>query len=132
MRRSSIVSVTIITVVFLIFVLPLIIALAWLSYEINYSSGSSNPKRDTFTFSNADYQYGNASPMKQFNYYGCVAKECGGDTHDYECLEKCKYKTFRKGMGAQDTKGMLCDFYTNNDRDYYRCLAQMYTGYRYQ
>ena len=43
--------------------------------------------RSSFAFDNSMYQEDPPSVDLQENYFKCIAKECGGNTHDYDCLE---------------------------------------------
>ena len=83
-------------------------------------------------FSNANYQYSNPNVERQYNYYKCISDECGGNTHNYNCLEKCHLKTFRRGMRVPDIKDMICSQYGSGSEDeYYKCLDDVYSDYRY-
>jgi len=77
------------------------------------------------------YQYSQPSLPKERNYYECVSEECAGNTQDYNCLEKCKLMTFRKGMGTMDTKDWVCFPFAENEDAYYKCLSEVYADYRY-
>ena len=92
---------------------------------------TSGKQRSDFTFNNAMYQYGNASIDRQYNYFDCVEKECGGNTTDYFCMQKCRFKASRQGMKAPDVKDMVCAPYQNDEHAYYRCLAATYADYKY-
>jgi hypothetical protein len=86
---------------------------------------------ETFTFNNSQYQYGNPNLKREYNYYKCLQDECGGDTHNYGCLEKCHLKTYRRGMKAPDIKDLVCQSYSGDTDAYYRCLDAVYTDYKY-
>jgi len=77
------------------------------------------------------YQYSNPSLPKERNYYMCISEECGGNTQNYDCLEKCKLKTFRAGMDTMDTKDWVCFPFAEDEDAYYKCLSQVYADYRY-
>jgi len=89
------------------------------------------PQRSGFVFDNADYEYSNPSVIKEWYYANCVAKECGGNTFDYPCLEKCHLKTFRTGMLEKDIVDMVCEPYSSNEHAYYQCLDNVYADYKY-
>lgn len=83
-------------------------------------------------FNNSEYQYGNPNVEREYNYYKCISDECGGNTHDYPCLEKCHLKAYRRGMAENDIQSMVCQAYaSSNEDEYYKCLDQVYTRYRY-
>ena len=84
-----------------------------------------------FTFNNSEYSYSNPDTVHEWDYYGCIKNECGGNTHDYDCLEKCHLKAFRKGMDTMDTKDWVCLPYANDEDAYYRCLDNAYADYKY-
>jgi len=88
-------------------------------------------QKSRFVFSNADYQYGNPNLGREYHYYKCLADECNGNTHDYECLEKCHLKAYRRGMKEPDVKDMVCMKYRDDEHAYYRCLDSVYADYRY-
>ena len=84
-----------------------------------------------FTFNNSEYQYGNPNLMREWYYYKCMDKDCGGQTHDYLCLEKCHLKAYRAGMMEKDIKDMVCQPYSSDEDAYYRCLDSVYADYKY-
>lgn len=87
--------------------------------------------RSGFKFTNANYQYSNASPPREKMYYECITRECGGRTDDQECLDMCQIQSYRADMGAGDVKDLVCQPYIGDKRVYYRCLNQLYGDYRY-
>lgn len=87
--------------------------------------------KSSFTFNNSDYQYSNANVKREYDYYKCISQECGGNTHDYNCLEKCHLKAYRKGMLEPDIKDMVCAPYVKDENAYYRCLDDAYADYKY-
>ncbi len=95
------------------------------------NSEHQRSSRSGATFNNSEYQYSNPDLTKEQFYYDCISKECGGNTHDYYCLQKCHLKTFRRGMKTMDTKDWVCMPYANDEDAYYRCLANTYADYRY-
>lgn len=109
------------TSIFILIVLSLVVLFLFCKYS----------KRSNFTFNNSDYQYSNPTIGREWNYYTCLDKECGGNTHDYDCLEKCHLKTYRKGMKGMDTKDWVCLPYADDENAYYRCLDSVYADYRY-
>lgn len=83
-------------------------------------------------FDNSEYQYGNPSQWREDYYYSCLAKECGGNTQDYDCLAKCHLKSFRVDMGAKrDHADWVCYNYQGDEDAYYRCLNNVYSDYKY-
>jgi len=83
-------------------------------------------------FDNSEYQYGNPSQWREQYYRDCIVKECKGNTHDYNCLEKCHLKSFRVDMGDQkDHAYWVCYNYRNDEDAYYRCLDAVYADYKY-
>jgi hypothetical protein len=82
-------------------------------------------------FNNSQYQNSNPNVQRSYDYYKCIAEQCGGKTHDYDCLEMCHLQAFRKGMMEEDIKDMVCSPYLKDTRAYYRCLDSVYTGYRF-
>lgn len=103
-----------------------------------------NSKFDGFRFipTNRDYQYSNPALNRENWYYQCVRDECNNSTNDYNCLQKCHLKTFRKGFGFGDSQGpagwrvfdhadYVCLPYKNNQEEYYKCLNAVYTNYHY-
>lgn len=83
-----------------------------------------------FKFDNADYQYGRPNMENENYYYQCLKEECNDDTHDFDCLEKCHTKTFKKGEKTIDHADWQCMRYRDNEDDYYRCLDWMYSDGR--
>lgn len=72
---------------------------------------------------NANYQYFNPNLNNEYNYYDCLSNECDGDTRNYDCLERCKLKTFM-GRNVSPLKNVLCMDKTGDD--YYDCLVHYY------
>jgi len=103
--------------------IALIVILIFLVYLSSQKSG--------FTFNNSEYQYSNANVAREYDYYKCINDQCGGNTHDYLCLQRCHLKSYRKGMLAPDIKDRVCEPYFNNPDAYYRCLAATYSDYKY-
>lgn len=73
---------------------------------------------------NSDYQYFNPNLKNEMGYYECLSNECGGNTEDYDCLERCKLKTFM-GRYVSPLKEVLCRDKTG--KDYYDCLVHYYS-----
>ena len=92
---------------------------------------SEEESSDNFVFNNSQYQYGNPNVRRQYDYYKCVANECGGKTHDYPCLSICHLKTFRKGMEEPDIQDLVCQSHFSDPKAYYNCLSNVYSDYRY-
>lgn len=88
-------------------------------------------QKSGFIFDNRNYQYSNPNVDRQYHYYKCIANECAGNTHNYDCLEKCHLKTFRKGMKAPDIQSRVCEPLKHDEDQFYKCLDSVYTGYRY-
>ena len=88
-------------------------------------------QKSSFTFNNSQYQYSNANVAREYDYYKCINDECGGNTHDYLCLQRCHLKSYRKGMLEPDIKDRVCEPYLEYPDAYYRCLAATYADYRY-
>lgn len=96
------------------------------------------PCRSDFTpgqFGNAEYQNSTPNRAKQWRYNRCVVEECGGDTNDYDCQQKCRLKVYRRDMGVMDTKDWACWKYgpmgMNDEDAYYRCLGGAYADWKY-
>ena len=96
------------------------------------------PCRSGFTpgqFGNAEYQNSTPNKAKQWRYNRCVVEECGGDTNDYACQQRCRLKVYRRGMEVMDTKDWACWQYgpmgENNEDAYYRCLGGAYADWKY-
>lgn len=88
----------------------------------------SNPR----PFNNSEYQYGNEGPQTEDNYYKCLMEDCKGNTHNYDCLEKCRIKSFRSaGPHNIDAQSWVCMKYRDNEDAYYKCLDNVYADYRY-
>ena len=86
-------------------------------------------------FNNGDYQYKPPSPITQNDYYKCLHNECSGNTYDYNCVEKCHLKAFRKDMenkptAAWDAQTWVCMSYSNDKESFYKCLDQVYADYK--
>ncbi len=95
-------------------------------------------KYDNYRFGNADYQYKPPPPTVQNNYYKGIQNECGGNTYDYNCLEKVHLKAFRGDMENQPTAAWDAQTHVcMNSPDVidefslYRCLGGTYADYRY-
>ncbi len=84
-----------------------------------------------YKFDNSMYSYGNPNTAREAHYYQCIKDECGGDTHDYDCLEKCHLKSYRKGMKTIDHADWVCYNYRFDEHAYYKCLDSVYADYRY-
>jgi hypothetical protein len=93
--------------------------------------GLTCSSRSGFTFNNSEYQYSNPNVYRQWYYYKCLEKDCGGDTHDYDCLEKCHLKAYRMDMDSIDVKDWVCMPYAKDEDAFYRCLDSVYADYRY-
>ncbi len=87
--------------------------------------------KSLFKFDNTMYQYDPPSIDLQEDYFKCIARECGGNTHDYNCLEKCHLKAFRRDMMTLDRVDLVCHNYRNDEDAYYRCLDEVYADYKY-
>lgn len=94
-----------------------------------FPSGTKFPKGSTF--SNADYQTYPPSVDIQSDYYGCIANECGGDTFDYECTQKCHLKSYRRYMTTPDHADWVCYRKRHDEDKYYECLANVYADYKF-
>jgi len=81
-------------------------------------------------FNNSDYEYSNPSVSRETQYYSCISSECGGETKDYDCLQKCHIKSFEYDS-PKNIKNRVCEMYTKTSDEYYKCLAQLYSDYRY-
>jgi len=92
-------------------------------------SGGKAPKGATFN--NSEYQTYPPSVDIQEDYYGCIARECGGDTFDYPCLQKCHLKSYRRYMSTPDHADWVCYYKRHNEDDYYKCLANVYSNYEF-
>lgn len=75
---------------------------------------------------NAKYQYDSPNVEKEAKYYRCMQSECGGNTHDYNCLERCRLKTmigdnleYISSLKAANCIGKTGD-------DYVDCLVYQY------
>lgn len=88
----------------------------------------TRPQISNFRFTNADYQYHNPNALREKKYYGCFFEECNGNQNDYDCLEKCKLKAFTYDS-PKDIQSLVCQGYTKDD--YYRCLSEIYSDYKY-
>lgn len=84
-----------------------------------------------FTFNNSEYQYSNPDVPREQYYYKCLVDECDGDTHNYDCLQKCHLKSYRMGMESTDAQDWVCYPYANDENAFYKCLADVYSDYRY-
>lgn len=99
----------------------------------------SSCKSEKMKFDNSMYQYYPPGTDQQNDYYKCLQNECGGNTYDYFCTEKCHLKTFRKGMFTNSTAGWdaqtwVCSKYLDSkygdDHAFYRCLDAVYADYK--
>ena len=120
MKNNSPTMILVIVVVIILFLVLL-----------NKNCGGSSGEPDSFGFNNSEYQNSTPNVKRQYDYYKCIAKECGGKTHDYSCLSKCHLKTFRRGMQSPDIKDLVCQSYFEHPDQYYKCLEQVYSDYRY-
>lgn len=84
--------------------------------------------RSNFEFDNSDYQYSNPSKDVEKSYYGCLFRECRGDTRDFNCLEKCKFQSFHSGE-SKDIRDRMCDYLPQDER--WDCLNNLYQRYGY-
>lgn len=98
-----------------------------------------SPTTSGFTISepgNAEYQNSTPNKTKQWLYNECVVKECGGDTNDYSCQQRCRLKMYRAGMEGMDTQEWACWQYgpqgtQPDERKFYECLGSAYADYKY-
>ena len=88
-------------------------------------------QKSGFTFNNSEYQYSNPDVYREWRYYKCLDKECGGNTHDYDCLEKCHLKAYRFDMDSTDIKDLVCMNYIQDEDAFYKCLDSVYADYKY-
>lgn len=102
---------------------------------IIWASGCS---KDKYKFNNADYQYYPAPITVQNKYYEGIQNECGGNTYDYDCLQKVRFKSFRGDMqnlptSAWDAQTWVCktDPNVKDEESFYRCLGGVYADYKY-
>ena len=93
---------------------------------------------DKYRFNNADYQYYPPPITVQNKYYQGIQDECGGNTYDYDCLEKVHLKAFRGDMekyptSAWDAQTWQCMTSPNvkDEKSFYKCLDGTYAGYQY-
>jgi hypothetical protein len=104
----------------------LIVIVIGVLFLINGCSSKSG-----FTFNNSEYLYSNPNLYREWWYYNCLDKECGGNTHNYDCLEKCHLKAYRMDMNAPDVKDLVCHPYFDDENAFYRCLDATYSDYKY-
>jgi len=83
------------------------------------------------TFDNSEYQTYPPSIDLQEDYYGCIAQECGGNTFDYPCLQRCHLKSYRRYMSTPDHADWVCYYKRHNEDEYYSCLANVYSDYKF-
>lgn len=81
------------------------------------------------------YQYYPPSTRAEVNYTTNVLENCHG-LGDVECLQKAHLQTFREdgGMDYKDIPDMICGTQcgvNKYSKEYYNCLGQMYSDYRY-
>lgn len=88
-----------------------------------------HPSRSNFRFDNTDYQYSNPNKDVEESYYGCLFRECRGDTRDYDCLEKCKFQGFHSNEESKDIRDRMCDYLPEDKR--WDCLNSLYQKYGY-
>ena len=93
---------------------------------------------DNYHFDNSDYQYYPPPTTVQNKYYKGIQNECGGNTYDYNCLEKVHLKAFRGDMekyptSAWDAQTHVCMSSPNvvDEQSLYKCLDGTYAGYKY-
>lgn len=91
-------------------------------------SASEKGKGLDWMVKNNMYQYDSPRPMKELKYYVCLTDECNGDVQNFECLERCRLKTFLdKQSYVSPIKEYLCGGATNS-QEYYDCLANLYSS----
>jgi hypothetical protein len=107
------------------------IVVVWLIVAMSKNS-------DNYQFGNADYQYSPPPITVQNKYYEGIQNECGGNTYDYNCLEKVHLKAFRGDMENLPTAGWdaqthVCMNSPNvvDEDSFYRCLDGTYADYKY-
>ncbi len=93
---------------------------------------------DNYRFDNADYQYDPPPITVQNKYYKGIQNECGGNTYDYNCLEKVHLKAFRGDMEKYPTSAWDAQTYVcmsspdvKDEESFYKCLDGTYAGYQY-
>jgi hypothetical protein len=82
-------------------------------------------------FDNSMYDYGNPAQWREQYYKMCVTGECAGDTSNYDCLQRCRLKTFRVDKMTPDHADLVCGNYKFDEDSYYKCLADVYANYKY-
>lgn len=86
-------------------------------------------KRDGY--GNVLYQYYPEGLNQEDYYFTCINNMCNGNTHDYDCMERCHLMTFRKGMKKPDIQDWVCYHYRGDPHAYYRCLNAVYADLKY-
>ncbi len=88
-----------------------------------------NPNLPHWMARNAKFQYNNPNPTGELRYYECLAGNCKGDTHDFDCLERCRIKTFlneAEGGMISPIKDSICSDQGRGSPAYYDCLVNAY------
>lgn len=86
-----------------------------------------NPNLPKWFPKNSEYQYDNPTPVGELLYYECIAGHCSGDTHDFDCLERCRIRSFlrkNKGGAMSPIKEALCSPYKDNQIAFEDCLVR--------
>jgi hypothetical protein len=75
---------------------------------------------------NAKYQYDSPNVVKEAKYYRCMQSECGGNTHDYDCLERCRLKTMMDHDLRYVSPLKASNCFGKTGDDYVNCLVYQY------
>lgn len=75
---------------------------------------------------NAKYQYDSPNVIKESKYYGCLLDECKGNTHNFDCLERCRLKAMMDHDLRYVSPLKAANCYGKTGDDYVNCLVFQY------
>ena len=79
---------------------------------------------------NAKFQTDSPNVVKESKYYECLQNKCQGNTHDFDCLERCRLTTMADNdlRYISPLKAANCIGKTGDD--YLNCLVYQYAKYQ--
>ncbi|MDB4769343.1 hypothetical protein OAG24_00110 [bacterium] len=122
-------------------IIIIVIVVIWISfysgnkgeyYSSNQGWGSSESSGCYDNIAGYSYQNYPASTRAEVNYTSDVLGNCYGP-EDTQCLGKQHLRTFREGMDYKDVADWVCgpQCKTKTSAEYYNCLNQVYTDYKF-
>lgn len=126
-----------------IFVLFIVLVLVTIAFGCIFKSERSpfsfpsrmktkNPLPDPFYGGvlNAKYQYDSPNVVNESQYYECLVKDCRGNTHNFDCLERCRLKVMTNNNPEYISPLKSANCIGKSGDDYLNCLVYQYAKYQ--